>query len=567
MQGTYVNLTVSSGKLASFNVYIAGKNSDTDYLGLGGEYMDPVWKTFKLAFPAVTPALDDTTNRNKLAVDPSGDNLLKATITDDKGQSATVTWAYKASSTGAAFSLADSSGYTIHVVENATIANNEYFVIDAGDFSHMFQVSSVNLDSTTSAYIDIRDVFSGTTLRVSTSTDNKDAKVIDGQTYYFTNRSSTTFAVTWGTGAADNNVGTYVTVFPVLKGKLGEKYAFTKANQTVPINVGRIQLPGGAVSIGTNQEGAITKLNLTAVAQEDGTTSACQTTVCASLNMTEAAHTQAFNLSRTSTGGAVYNISADRNGTSINISMASDFDSLGAARATQPGILLLEEKDDSSNVYYAYVAASTETSGSNNVAIPTAPEFTSNEDTDTLGSNSNINRYVDLYGVYAERTTSGQDTVKIWYPDDQTKAEIFVLAEGATTSATTGASAGTVKQAVPVKTSIAKLDTEVTTADKTTKNIILVGGPAVNSLVRELATAAKTKDTQWYLDQGPGTTLVDLVSDAFTTGKSVLVVAGYNADDTRTGTGVLQNYDAHASELASKNRVVWKNGVVSTTAA
>ena len=69
LQGSYVNLTVSSGKLASFNVYVGGTSSDKDYLALGGEYMDPVWKTFKLAFPSVTPGLEDNTNRHTLLVD------------------------------------------------------------------------------------------------------------------------------------------------------------------------------------------------------------------------------------------------------------------------------------------------------------------------------------------------------------------------------------------------------------------------------------------------------------------------------------------------------------------
>ncbi|MDI6721593.1 MAG: hypothetical protein QMD85_04330, partial [Candidatus Aenigmarchaeota archaeon] len=253
MQGTYVNLTVSSGKLASFNVYTGGTSSDKDFLAVGGEYMDPVWKTFKLSFPSVTPATTDTVNRNLLSVEPSGDNLLRAIITDDKGQTATVTWGYKGTSTGSTFSLADSSGYAIHVLENETIVQNEYFIVDAGDFSHMFQVSSVNLDSTTSAYIDLKDVFSGTSIRVSTSSDNKDSKVIDGQTYYFTNRTSTSFGVTWGTSAGDNTIGTYLTVYPTLKGKLGERYAFTKPGVTVNLNAtGAIQLPTGAITLAWN---------------------------------------------------------------------------------------------------------------------------------------------------------------------------------------------------------------------------------------------------------------------------------------------------------------------------
>ncbi|MDI6721446.1 MAG: S-layer protein, partial [Candidatus Aenigmarchaeota archaeon] len=319
----------------------------------------------------------------------------------------------------------------------------------------------------------------------------------------------------------------------------------------------------GAVSITRWGTDGASWANLTATSQEDGTSSACSATPCVTINMSAPASTT-FTLGKTSTGGTVYNITpAPASGGNLNFSVAGS----GSAGATQPGILLIEEKDDSSNVYSLHVTGSTETSGSNNVAIPTAPDFTATEDTDTLGSDSNVNRYVDLYGVFAERKTSGQDTLKIWYPDEQLTADIFVLAEDATIS-TSGASGGTtIKQAVPVRTSISALDTEVTTADRTTKNLILVGGPIVNSLVRELATAGKTKDTQWYLDQGPGTVLVDLVANAFQDGKSALVVAGMNADDTRSGTKILQNYDARASEFAGKARVVWKNGVVSTTAA
>ncbi len=138
-------------------------------------------------------------------------------------------------------------------------------------------------------------------------------------------------------------------------------------------------------------------------------------------------------------------------------------------------------------------------------------------------------------------------------------ANVFVLASDASVAQTSGGSGSTVKTASPVKTALGKLDTEITSADRSTRHLILVGGPAVNTLVAELATAGKTRDVTWYRSQGAGTALVDLVEYAFSSGRSALVVAGHSAADTRAATSRVQNYDAYAW---TANRVVLKNGVV-----
>ena len=94
---------------------------------------------------------------------------------------------------------------------------------------------------------------------------------------------------------------------------------------------------------------------------------------------------------------------------------------------------------------------------------------------------------------------------------------------------------------VPVTTAVAKLDTEVGTTEKA-KNLISVGGPCVNKI-----TAAAMGLT--YPACGASSTipenkgLIKVIDDAFTTGKVVVVVAGWEADDTRTAATVLQQYD------------------------
>ena len=120
---------------------------------------------------------------------------------------------------------------------------------------------------------------------------------------------------------------------------------------------------------------------------------------------------------------------------------------------------------------------------------------------------------------------------------------------------------------------------ESITSDKTTKNVILVGGPAINSLVEELATAGKTPDVTYYRDETKegslnGKALIQYIPDAFKEGYVAIVVSGYEADQTRaaslkfateelTGTAIVlegtetaaYDFEAYkaANEAAEKN--------------
>lgn len=575
VDGTMVNLTTSSGKLSTLTVYNGAHSSTDDFLKRGGEYKDGVWKSFKIAFPDVTPGLTDAA-RNTLKLSPSGDNLMQMAWTDDRGNAKTINFAYKASSTSQGFKLADNGGNNIIVLENQTMTRDQYFVEDAGDFTHLFRITGMSIDGTSTSNIELTDQFTGTALKVSFGADNYDAKVIDGQTVNIdgSGASAAEIRATWGAGAGNTSVGTYYTVFPVLKGKSNEHIAFTQPtviNLNFSAQVGKIQLPTGAITV-TRDAG--THFNITASSNEDGTSSAIGT-VAGNSSTTSGSVTRfnasasgtevSFALGRTSTGGLIYNlrtVGVDTGNVNLTVGAAA------AGNFSQPAIVLVETKDNNNDVYSTLFPVTSEASGSNQVAIAGQPKFTHTNATEvTLGSDSNKLRAVDLFGVYTERATSGQDTVTATIPSEQVQAQIAVLALGSTATVGTGATGSTVKQAVPVKTAVAKLDTEVTSADKTTKNLILVGGPVVNSLVKELATSSKTWDTATYVSEGAGTAIVQLVADAFTSGKSALVVSGHSAADTRSVTSVLQNFDAYKTQFTGKNLVVWKNNVISSSSA
>ncbi|RLG17723.1 hypothetical protein DRN62_00365 [Nanoarchaeota archaeon] len=80
----------------------------------------------------------------------------------------------------------------------------------------------------------------------------------------------------------------------------------------------------------------------------------------------------------------------------------------------------------------------------------------------------------------------------------------------------------------------AYLDSELSTVDKP---VILVGGPAINSLVASLGNKTLTLD-EWRSGNYTGKAIIDLIENAFD-GNTALVVAGYEADQTRIAARLL----------------------------
>lgn len=149
----------------------------------------------------------------------------------------------------------------------------------------------------------------------------------------------------------------------------------------------------------------------------------------------------------------------------------------------------------------------------------------------TIGTKDEDHR--TLYGVVIKdpKSNGASDEVELRVPSDTVKGNIVVEGSGATV--TTGGTITTWAAPDLPSTGISKTDADVTSADKSGKNLILVGGPVVNSLVQELATAGKTPTvTEWRTDL-VDTAIVQQVDGAFTTGKLALVVAGYAKDNTK----------------------------------
>ena len=140
--------------------------------------------------------------------------------------------------------------------------------------------------------------------------------------------------------------------------------------------------------------------------------------------------------------------------------------------------------------------------------------------------------------VVQSPSNAGTNTVYLKVPAQALQVKAYVGMAGATTTTVT---TGTVNQVVPVTSPVAVLDSEVTAAQKA-MNMVLVGGPCVNSVVADLASSGAFK----YTCSGwPGRNFgyISALDGPYTTGKVVVVVAGTTAADTRLAADVFQQWN------------------------
>lgn len=571
VDGTFVDLIANNGNTTGIDIYVTA-NSNNDEFFAGKEITDPVYGSFKIAFSSISAGMTDDNVRDKISVTPDGSTNVDLQFTNDRGNTGTISWAHTTSTSDTDVELGDNDDAdSIKVVENQTILKNEYFVVDSGDFSRIFEVTSANSLGTTDAKLEIKDVMSGNTIEINLGISNGTSKVIDGQTYYFNasaagdSDQNLNLRVTWGNGSSLKGAGDFVTVYPVLKTKKGAKIALTENVTVGGLNGGLVsgsivQLPTGAFSINAWDA---TTMNITASKTESGDTTQMNASSTAALNLT----TDAWSVVRISKGGntdgVLYALNPSSTPGSLQVSLASD----AATPVLNASVLVIEEQDDSSNMHTVRVTASVESSADGGDTQVNAPVFTYSSDSASDESDSKITHYVDFWGTYAIHNTDGQDKVDIWYPDTQVSANVVILSSTGSVS-TDSTSSGTVKSTNPIKTSIAMLDTDAgIEAAKTSKNLILVGGPFVNSLVKTLADGGKTWAGQRYLDEGSGTYIVQYVSNAFTNGKAALIVAGTSAADTRAASLKVQSSTTGTFTGAINNTAWYKGGVMQSSAA
>ncbi|MEM0259742.1 MAG: S-layer protein [Thermoproteota archaeon] len=547
IDGTHVKLTGNPTALSKIDIYFDAYTASpaVDYIKAGSVWTDPVFG-IKVAYNGPASISTET-----ITVQPGSSNYYTVTFTDKYGKSGTIQWAYYSSGTNEI--LADSVGNVIHVVEGEDAKLNEYIFATSSNFPHLLKVTSLNVEGS-SCKATLRDVLSGAEYKVDATT-TPTTLIIDGVSYTVTcadgGISNPDKISIKRTGASDT------VVYPVLETKYGAKIALTKADAYTT------QLPSdGDNSADSALKGPTLTLPTGTVAityADDGSNNVASVTVGSKTFSTNGV------VDAVKVGNVyyVFTVTGIGSGTATLTLLGLDDNQVDDtdAKINRPALLIIEEPRKGETDGHAMILPVDYDSGTDsrlelgagNDGTPLwidglSPVSTSSDD---------VKHYVTVWGTKVVYDKSGAGRVTITYPDSQV---YHLVAVGKDPRWTTQATeAGTYKTYAPLSLPVAKLAREVTTADKTNANIVLVGGPCANSLVQELINAGKMDSSfTCYPTLGaawtPGAAYVQVIEDAFATGRVALVVAGTNAEDTRLATSLLSQGKLEG-QTASKVKV------------
>ncbi len=536
VDGTNVVLTGGVTALTGITVNVTSDDSSTDYIKQGGSFVDPVFGTFKISFGGVSHP-KDSANRDKVTVGTSGTKDATVTFTDKlSGSSKTLTFVHDEATTIAAGDadvkkLQYANGKDIMAFEGQNMTKDDYFVAYSDETSKLLQVTFIRERGDSSDKVTLKDV-----LTAETVYDADSGTGATGNTFTIGSKTYTVSVVDNSTVGSE-----VVTIAPSGVTATGvEPVSGTAVGVYNPIVLKNDQQLVLYAPITTG-------INATTITLPDGTKSGTTTTA-------QAATVTGW--TAVNAGPLRYNVRYDNSTGASRIEEVFLMNSTGVGNLTTAAAIVIENDNDmdsndrstNQDAHIAFVDGGIDT---NKVGIAglyfsrqnaTTDTRQSAYSTQTLESNTDKQQASNPYGTLITHLTTGQRSVEISYPDVQMTADVFVLGAAATAPTTSTTGTGTV--VLPsIGSGIAKLDSEIS-AEKTTKNLILVGGPFANSLVQELAVSGKTPTRdEWFGENLKGKAIIQAIGDAFPGGKTAIVVAGFSAEDSRIATLKLATAD------------------------
>lgn len=491
VDGTWVTFTGTPDALSGIQIKVFAPDSDSDYIAAGNSFTDLFTGNFKVAFGGITPDLK-ADSRDQIKFRVSGDYKGYVSFTDVNGEGATV---YFVNSEGTStVYLEDDSKYNIYPYEGASAAEKEIIFLAPGNerYTHMVKVKDIKVDDT-NGYAEFTDVITGETYKTEEGNFSVNGQtlnlVVDGKTYTVTLTDSTTPKV-----KVEYTADSKTVVFPAIELNNGETLAFVGQVTLTGMNTGdKIVLPTG-------------EYTLTAEDVDGGS----NTTKAITVN------------------SVVYYLSDTGSPNQVIIDLDTDQNASTTGALNKPAVLIKEEEDDGNTENAVIVTTSADSNGNINYAV----SFTASTSWSENTADDNVMAYLDYYGTYAEKDSNDQDhtVVTVWYPDTQVTAQV-AIGENPVFGGTAAAEADITFPSLAGGVGV--LDSEAAPL-KGTKNMILVGGPAVNSLVAELADAGKTPTLEEWRTKLVGKAILQAIDNPFGGGKVAIIAAGYSADDTRT---------------------------------
>jgi hypothetical protein len=154
-------------------------------------------------------------------------------------------------------------------------------------------------------------------------------------------------------------------------------------------------------------------------------------------------------------------------------------------------------------------------------------------------SDSDVAMYSTVKGLLMEYDDKEDRTLDLWYPEEDLYANVFIAPVSGVVSSSAGAGSGVDVNAFEL--GLAVFDSEAGSMDK---NMIVVGGPCVNSIAADLMESGE--DCAAGFEAGKA-----MLKYFDRSGKAALLVAGYGADDSRGAAYALADPDAFSGVTLS----------------
>lgn len=572
IETTYITITPTPsgsvvgpgfGNVTKIQIAVSAADSDANHVLVGEAFTDPVFGTVRLDFSSVgngpTFEAEEDTGRTRLDLVSGGSRELQVTMTDSAGTTKTIPFAYNDL-------MQDDSNDLFVTVEGDNLTDDDYFILNSGDYQHLMKVSKVNIDSITNSDIEIQDVFTGTKYLV----ENKDFThgqnvTINSQTYVITNNTVGGSAAGFKIESADAYANTNRAIFPYMELIAGEDFPrVTFINQTNLINDGAgdtltatangtgvgsrvYEFPTGTVTFTFTDdciENAVigcasnaTYLSYTVTPTGGSATSVANISGVA-INITGDGAIKA-NYTTIGIGAGYYtfglsfanpNIGAWVNLTNVTIDLSLAPQTTDAAAQTDmaqsPIIMFVEDKDKSAGDNRSVILINTTDDGTysemNGELLFSDSAHVDSENWD----DTKYKGYLTGYGTYAVRdqTDTNIHLARLSYGSNQMYADVYMAEAEATI---TPGSTGGVGQLGDVLVK----DNEVSSV--ATKNLIVVGGSCINSAAASLVGGAYC-GAGWTdaTGVGSGQFIIKGYDNPSITSKMALLVAGYDAADT-----------------------------------
>lgn len=533
--------------------------SQDAWYSAGGKVADPFSSAFDIKFNSITPDVTDAANRQTISFSPSGYNMLVTykNAADAEKQMYSLyydsgTWRWAAAAAGSPTGY-DNNFRDIVFDENGNVSaiEQDYFVIQKGGFSHTLQFTSFVPTTSSMTFTDE----SGNSLSATNSSTTADL-IVDGNTYKVVIVDEAKKIVNIDLDGDGTVAGASPSGYTYATTNAGKEYSFLMP-KLITTGQGGLYFYNGNKTVtpttaGTYTENGLMGFNLA------NTTSLIAASITADLKVGSAIIGSVTNGTTTYVAGTSDSGFIDMAVTcSAAMSCQVGLGTSATGLQSMPGFVLVEEAQVGGTTHnWVFVPVAWDSTNSRTyVGTTMYSDDTNYADIAVLGTSTQY-KGMTTYGTVSDHLSStlgGSATLS--YPDVFTYANVYVMTPSGVVSTSGSSGTVTTDKILPITNDIVKLDSEVTDSDKANYDMVVVGGPCINTVAAAaLNLAPNTCGAASGIPENAG--LIKVIADQFATGKSVLLVAGWEAADTDLAARIVQSGALKTSPKGTQDQVI-----------